>query len=356
MSPRGGDRLRFPQRAAVTSVVRGAVARTTSDWGPIAARARGLLQGVQTPEQIHALAARSLRELVEGLVAQGTLPAGTPDDAVAVDLAVTRRAATRLATLARWGVLTRVPIDGLIAAHEVEMLRTLLRGAASHAPAAWRLAALVPTPALPRRWLEHAAQLDTPERVLALLVSTGHFTGAPALAAWRRAGGTQAVRHAEHAMAVAWGARFATPDAIQAADAPLRAWLRDEAWLLTLWMALAAQDEPLEDALVVPIPGAEALPPSLMRLSVRDDHDAHAAVRSVLAAACGESLALAAAVDAAPGEEEAAARQAQRRQYAAWAQRAPVSSAPVIHVMLSIIAERAAVSAAAFACATRSAP
>lgn len=320
-------------------------------WGALAARARGLTTHLRAAAAAPTLAALPLQTIADELVASGALPAGTAADAVTMDIAATRVAARRIATLARWGVVTDAPIDALVGALELDMIRILLRGAASLAPASWRLATLVPTPTLPRRLLERAARLERPEQVLALLAMSGHFTGAPALAAWQasQARATPAALCAtEHALAVAWGARFASLRARRAADAPLRAWLEDEAWLRTLWSVLAVAAAHLGsgeiDALLIPVPGAEQPPIDLRRVA----HDGEEAIHAVLAPIATRHVGLAAALAATAGDAERAARDAQRRHYATWARRAPLSSAPVIHAVLAIAAERAAIRRLAF--------
>lgn len=323
-------------------------------WGALAARARGLTTHLRTAAAAPTLAALPLQTIADELVASGALPAGTAADAVTMDIAATRVAARRMATLARWGVVTDAPIDALVGALELDMIRILLRGAASLAPASWRLATLVPTPTLPRRLLERAARLERPEQVLALLVASGHFAGAPAVAAWQASQASQArattaaLCATEHALAVAWGARFASARARRAADAPLRAWLEDEAWLRTLWSVLAVSAAHLSsseiDALLTPVPGAEQPPIDLRRVA----HDGEEAIHAVLAPLAARHIGLTAALAATAGNAEHAARDAQRQYYAAWARRAPLSSAPVIHAVLAIAAECAAIRRLAF--------
>jgi hypothetical protein len=168
------------------------------------------------------------------------------------------------------------------------------------------------------------------------LLTIGHPFGAPLARALASGGSLLA---AEHALAVAWGvvaARQARRD-----DAPLREWARDTATLSMLWTALAIADgEQISDAALEPVPGAWAMPVDPLRVA-RAGRDA---IRGALTSTMEDHPAVRAALLAANGDEEAAANAAQLARYDDWARREPTSSAPVVHLVLMLDAERAAIS------------
>ncbi len=309
-----------------------------SDWAGLAARARGLRGHVLSGAHIAALGARGVQAFADALAAAGIVPAGTPATPTALDVAATRSAADRIATLARWGDIAGTPIESVVAHLEHVAVRALVRGAAAGTPAAVRLATAVPTPALPRRILERAARLDTPAAVAASLLTIGHPFGAPLARALANGGSLLA---AEHALAVAWGALAARQ--ARRDDAPLREWARDTATLSMLWTAMAIADgEPIGDEALEPVPGAWPMPVDPLRMA-RAGRDA---LRGALSSTMEEHPAVRAALLAPIGGEEAAADAAHLARYDDWARREPTSSAPVVHVLLALSAERAAVSRA----------
>jgi hypothetical protein len=319
-----------------------------SDWSGLAARARGLRVHVLTPERIAGLGANGLAALADALAIAGTVPAGTPASAAALDLAATRSAADRIARLARWAAASNTPMTPLVTYLDLHTIRALLRGAAAGSPSAARLATAVPTLALPRRVLERAARLDAPSAVATLLLTIGHPVGAPLarLLSARAAGAATShvpLLAAEHALAVAWAAG-AMLDA-RHADEPLQSWVRDTATLLTLGTAFAIADgETLDDAARAPIAGTWPMPADALQLA----RAGRAALRDVLTPPMQAHRAVQAALAAPPGDEEAAAASAQLAHYAEWARREPLSSAPVVHAVLALHAERAAVAASAW--------
>lgn len=321
-----------------------------SDWSGLAARARGMRLHVLTPARIAGIGANGLAALTDALAAAGTIPAGTPASAAALDLAATRSAADRIARLARWAAASRTPMTPLVSYLDLLTIRALLRGAAAGSASSTRLATAVPTLALPRRVVERAARLETPAAVATLLLTIGHPAGAPlaqVLSAQRRGADTTTshvpLLAAEHALAVAW-AVGATRDA-RHADEPLRSWVRDTATMLTLCTAFAIADgDGVDDAVRTPIAGAWPMPADVLQLA----RAGRSALRDVLTPSMQAHRAIHAALSAAPGEEEADAAEAHLAQYAAWARRAPLSSAPVVHAVLALQAERAAVAASAW--------
>ncbi len=149
-------------------------------FGEVNARARGLASHLPAREQLRAmLAAPDLPALV-ALLDQAHVPLAADErTAPALELAVRRWAARELATLAR-----RLRNESLrtviFADEERRSVRAMLRGVLAGAPAAARLAGLIPTPALPERLLEELAAQPDVRGIAALLVAWRHPCG-PAL-------------------------------------------------------------------------------------------------------------------------------------------------------------------------------
>jgi vacuolar-type H+-ATPase subunit C/Vma6 len=157
-------------------------------WSDLTARARGLETHLLTREVLEDLAgAADLPDLAERMRGAGYLLPDEPaaNDPGLLELSVRRSAARRLRALARWagrraGFLTLIFED-----EDRRSLRAMVRGAASGAPAAQRLAGLIPTPALPQRALEELARQGSVARVAALLSAWKH-PWAPAVASAAR--------------------------------------------------------------------------------------------------------------------------------------------------------------------------
>lgn len=92
----------------------------------------------------------------------------------AIEAEVRRTAASSVRTLARWDGDGSALHAVWFAEEERRSLRALLRGAVQGAPAAARLAGLVPTPAVPNRALELLARCATPRDVVGQLVLLHH--------------------------------------------------------------------------------------------------------------------------------------------------------------------------------------
>lgn len=142
-----------------------------TEWGDLAVRARGLGTHLLTREQLGRLAASpDPAALAAACAREGIVVVDeAARDPAALDLAIRRRAAARLRVLGRWGRDRPAVLQLLFEELDRENLRALVRGAVAGVNAAARLAACVPTPALPERALAAlAAQPDVP-RVAALL-------------------------------------------------------------------------------------------------------------------------------------------------------------------------------------------
>ncbi len=156
----------------------------TPTWVDVNARSRGLSTHLLDRAQLELLAeAPDLPALAAGLIEAG-LPVGEDvrPGAGALDLAVRREAATRLATLARWcgrrtGLLAVIFED-----EDRRSLRAILRGAAQGAAVDARLSGLVPTPGLSERALGELARQPMIAKVAALLAAWRHPLGSPLLA------------------------------------------------------------------------------------------------------------------------------------------------------------------------------
>ena len=155
-----------------------------SSWEALAARARGLSTHLLGPEQTHELKrAGSLSEL--GLVLRDTpyarfAPAGDTAPA-ALELAVVRSLAERMAVLARWAGSDAGAIRALYLAQDAHSIREILRGLLGGLPPERRIAAAIPTPFLGRKELEVLARAESAGGVAATLVLWAHPLGSALL-------------------------------------------------------------------------------------------------------------------------------------------------------------------------------
>jgi len=156
-----------------------------TEWGDLAVRARGLGTHLLTREQLGRLAASPDLVALAAAFAREGITAGDEAgrDPAALDLALRRRAAARLRVLARWGRDRPAVLALLFEEIDRESLRALVRGTVAGVHSAARLAACLPTPALPERALATlAAQPDVP-RLAALLRAWQSPYGPPLAAA-----------------------------------------------------------------------------------------------------------------------------------------------------------------------------
>ncbi len=149
----------------------------------LVARSRGVATHLLSREALESLAAATdVASLVHGLARMRAdlEPAGDPPDLAAFGLSVDRTAGRHLRTLLRWQRTQPGVLDVFVADQERRSLRALLRGALQGAPAAARLAGLLPTPALPVAALTELARQASPSAVVAHLIALG-YPGAPRL-------------------------------------------------------------------------------------------------------------------------------------------------------------------------------
>ena len=144
-------------------------------WVDVAARARGLRTHRLAPGALAGLArAPDLATLGRQLRLAGFPVDEGERRAEALEQAARRRAAAELALLARWCGPRAAVLAVIFEDEDRRSLRALLRGALQHAPAAARLAGLVPTPTLPERALAELAAVRDPAAARALLSVWAH--------------------------------------------------------------------------------------------------------------------------------------------------------------------------------------
>lgn len=148
----------------------------SADFTVIGARARGLQTRFFTRRELEDLAALDRVVLGRTLARSPRFVEAPPEAATAPELeqAVRRTAARHLALLARWAEPVSPALELFFADQDRRNLRALLRGAIQGAPAADRLAATVPTPALPNRALLALARAPAPADVVGLLILLSH--------------------------------------------------------------------------------------------------------------------------------------------------------------------------------------
>lgn len=143
----------------------------------LVARSRGVGTHLVSREALEALAAAAdVASLARGLARMGAdlEPVGETPDLAAFELSANRTAGRHLRTLLRWQQTHPGVLDVFIADQERRSLRALLRGALQGAPAAARLAGLLPTPALPVAALTELARQASPAAVVAHLIALGY--------------------------------------------------------------------------------------------------------------------------------------------------------------------------------------
>ncbi|MDP2529026.1 MAG: V-type ATPase subunit [Candidatus Palauibacterales bacterium] len=211
-------------------------------WGDVNARARGLGAGLPSAVDLAALAReRSVPGLARNLAAHGVGAGARPAATAAeLDTEVRRWAAGHLALLRRRmghrrSLAARVVLDDT----DRRAVRALLRGAAEGAPAAVRLAGVIPSVHLPLPRLEELARCDSIEQLGDRLERLGHPAAAPLRAA---PGGTVPdLFRLEAALDRAY-ARRALAGSRRGGD--LLAFVREEIDLRNAWSILALSGAP----------------------------------------------------------------------------------------------------------------
>jgi vacuolar-type H+-ATPase subunit C/Vma6 len=146
----------------------------------LVARARGVGTWLVPHATLDAFAnAPDLGALHRGLLQLGARlePIGDVPDIERIDRAIARTASRQVERLRRWQMRSRGPVDVFVLEQERRSIRALMRGALQGAPAAVRLAGLLPTPGLPERALASLARQASPAGVAAGLVALGHPDG-----------------------------------------------------------------------------------------------------------------------------------------------------------------------------------
>ncbi len=145
-------------------------------WGDVNARARGLATRLPAAADLRALAeSRSLPELGRGLAARGIELTGMPVTAGEMDASLRRWVGNQLRPLRRRLGHRRSEAARIVVEDEDRRAaRRLVRGAVEGAPAATRLAGLVPSPLLPARALERLARSSSLAELGDRLTRLGH--------------------------------------------------------------------------------------------------------------------------------------------------------------------------------------
>ena len=146
----------------------------------LVSRARGLAGRLVPRQTLETLAtAEKLEAFVQHLSRLGTVidPIGEPDDVFAIERAIGQTASRHLRTLYRWQEWTPGAHDVFAAHQDRRSLRALLRGAAAGIPSETRVRGLLPTPSLPQRALIELARQPSPSAVVHQLVRLAHPDG-----------------------------------------------------------------------------------------------------------------------------------------------------------------------------------
>ncbi len=156
-----------------------------TDWGDLVARAGGLGGRLLNASQWRGLcSAPDLPALATQLSALGVVGASRAEastSAGALELAVRRRAASRLRLLARWAGPRAVAIAPLYDDEDRQSLRAIVRGTVGGVEPGRRSSGLLATPALPLGALAQLARAPDLRSVAALLATWSH-PFAPAVA------------------------------------------------------------------------------------------------------------------------------------------------------------------------------
>jgi vacuolar-type H+-ATPase subunit C/Vma6 len=196
-------------------------------WEALAARARGLSTHLLAPEHGRQVErAGTLAEVAHAL--RDTpyarfLPPGDPG-AAALELAVVRSLAERMALLARWAGREADTLRAIYLAQDAQSIRDVVRGLLGGLPPERRIAGAIPTPFLGRKELETLARAESAGAVAATLVAWGHPLGSALL---EEAGRKHADPYRLEA-ALARRAAEETSRAARKAGRRMRAFVRDE--------------------------------------------------------------------------------------------------------------------------------
>ena len=211
-----------------------------TDWSDVVARARGLSGRLLGEQMLHSLAqSRDLTACSALLAGAGVIPAPLERAApMAIELGVRRNAAWSLRLIGRWAGARAPLLAPLFEDEDRRSIRSVLRGAASGSSAEFRLAGLIPTPALPERALMELSRRGDVAAVTAQLVVLDNPYGAALTEEASRQHPDllrleAALNRAFAARAHAAGAR---------GDAPMREFVGALLDVENLWTALALAD------------------------------------------------------------------------------------------------------------------
>ena len=223
-------------------------------WEAPAARARGLGAHLLSEERLAVLdRARDPGEWVDGLrdTPYSAVLAGREVGPSALDTAVSRSVAERMATLARWAGPGGASLAPVFLEQDARSVRALLRGSLGGLAPERRLAGAIATPALNLAALETLAATETPGEVAATLTAWGHPLGTPLLEEASRAH-TDPYRIEA---ALARGLARASEGPARAGGRHLRRYVRDAidtGNLVTALLVVGARIEQPPEALFVP--------------------------------------------------------------------------------------------------------
>jgi vacuolar-type H+-ATPase subunit C/Vma6 len=304
----------------------------------LVARARGLAAHLLTRAALEALAdADSLDALGRSLSRLGTRidPLADGADVLAVERAAEHTANRHFWTLYRWQERPPGILDVFAAHQDRRSVRALLRGAVQGTPPAARLDGLMPTPSLPPTVLTALAHQVSPASLMQQLVMLGHASARLLLPLV--APSQPDLLGIDLALLRAFAARAAK--AAAHADQPLREFVATVIDLGNAETALVAAGEPRDtDAVDLFVAGGQSLPADVFTAAIGAGS---AQALAVLSRALAHSL-LAPALPHAAGD----AIDLDRRFLTAMLSRLgrlcrlePLSSAPVLRVLLLMEAQ-----------------
>jgi V/A-type H+-transporting ATPase subunit C len=152
-------------------------------WDDLNARVRGLSGHLLGRARLVAIAGQTdLAGVARRLRDAGfDIPPYAAASAGALDLALRRVAAARLAVVARWAGPRLPALRVVFEDEDRRSVRAMIRGAIAGVRPAARIAGLIPTPSLPERALEELARQSAPGAVAAMLVGWGDPYGSAIL-------------------------------------------------------------------------------------------------------------------------------------------------------------------------------
>ena len=305
----------------------------------LSSRARGVGTRLLTRHALESLAdADDLSQLARGVARSGATiePFGDAPDIAAFELAARRTAAAHLRTLLRWQDRRPGVLDAFLAAQDRRNLRALLRGALQSAPAAARVAGLIPTPSMPEWALTELARQASPSAVVALLVVLRHPDAARLAPIVARA--QPDLFAIEVALLQGFAARAGAP--ARRGDRALRAYVSDLVDVGNAQTALLLAGGPRDvDPATAFVPGGASLGRDVFILAAASSSRV-AALGALTSAAAGTRLAAALPLVA---DDAAAIERTFLQRTLAWlaaeARLDPLGSAPLLRVLLRIEAQ-----------------